>query len=88
MNIFYYTYLLNFFIRALGDKARIRAARPLCILSATGAPGPEHVQHSMLVVGSGNGADVESAAPIPVANKNVKTRRPKTARPRRNRQVF
>lgn len=51
MNIFYYTYLLNFFIRALGDKARIRAARPLCILSATGAPGPEHVQHSMLVVG-------------------------------------
>ncbi|PZC74647.1 hypothetical protein B5X24_HaOG207366 [Helicoverpa armigera] len=39
----------------------------------------------MLVVGTGNGADVESAAPIPVANKNVKTRRPKTARPRRNR---
>uniref|UniRef100_A0A2A4JYR0 Ion transport domain-containing protein n=1 Tax=Heliothis virescens TaxID=7102 RepID=A0A2A4JYR0_HELVI len=70
---------------ALGDVARIRAARPLCILSATGAPGPDHVQHSMLVVGTGSGVDVESAAPIPAATKNVKTRRPKTARPRRNR---
>lgn len=39
------------YFRALGDVARIKAARPLCILTATGLPGPAQVQHSMLVVG-------------------------------------
>ncbi|KAJ8710750.1 hypothetical protein PYW08_009265 [Mythimna loreyi] len=70
---------------AIGDVARIRAARPLCILSATGLPPPGHVEHSMFVVGAGSGADVESAAPVQATNKHVKTRRPKTARHRRNR---
>ncbi|CAH0597011.1 unnamed protein product [Chrysodeixis includens] len=68
---------------ALGDVARIKAARPLCILTATGTPGPAQVQHSMIVVGAGSGADVESGAPT--QSKHLKTRRPKTARTRRNR---
>ncbi|KAF9411487.1 hypothetical protein HW555_009728 [Spodoptera exigua] len=70
---------------AVADVARIRAARPLCILSATGLPAPGHVEHSMFVVGAGSGADAEGAAPAQTAHKPVKHKRPKTARPRRNR---
>ncbi|XP_022818390.1 uncharacterized protein LOC111350906 [Spodoptera litura] len=71
---------------AVADVARIRAARPLCILSATGLPAPGQVEHSMFVVGAGSGADVESAAPASAHTANkLKNKRPKTARPRRNR---
>ncbi|XP_035451901.2 uncharacterized protein LOC118277284 [Spodoptera frugiperda] len=70
---------------AVADSARIRAARPLCILSATGLPAPGQVEHSMFVVGAGSGFDVESAAPTQAVNKAIKNKRPKTARPRRNR---
>ncbi|XP_075985609.1 transient receptor potential cation channel subfamily V iav [Anticarsia gemmatalis] len=68
------------------DVARIRDARPLCIMHATRTPGPSQVEHSMLVVGSGSGVDVNSAAPAAISahSKHAK-RRPKTARTRRNR---
>ncbi|CAB3229662.1 unnamed protein product [Arctia plantaginis] len=71
----------------IDDVARIRAARPLCILHATVPPGANQVEHSMLVVGSGNGVDVESAAPTSTQSqtKHMKSRRPKTGRMRRNR---
>ncbi|KAL0861501.1 hypothetical protein ABMA27_009029 [Loxostege sticticalis] len=63
------------------DAARIKAARPLCILHATGQP---QVEHSMFIAGPGNGAEAESGAPAP-APKHSRKVRPKTARTRRNR---
>ncbi|CAG9792619.1 unnamed protein product [Diatraea saccharalis] len=62
---------------------RLRAARPLCIQYAT---GQVQAEHSLFVVGTGSGAEVESAAPAP-RTKHDKRVRPKTARPRRNRYV-
>ncbi|XP_063388342.1 uncharacterized protein LOC134674213 [Cydia fagiglandana] len=63
------------------DAARIRAARPLCILQAT---GKNPVEHSVYVVGSGEGAEVE-ATPVQNKPKHERRVRPKTARTRRNR---
>ncbi|XP_052742122.1 uncharacterized protein LOC112045497 [Bicyclus anynana] len=62
---------------------RIRAARPLCIQYATGQAQGEH---SLFIVGSGNGAEVESAAPTR-RKVDVKKQRPKTARPRRSNRI-
>ncbi|CAH2237659.1 uncharacterized protein LOC120634301 isoform X2 [Pararge aegeria] len=62
---------------------RMRAARPLCIQHAT---GQVQVEHSIFIVGAGNGAEVESAAPKRT-KMDVKKPRPKTARPRRQNRV-
>nr|QDR50962.1 Inactive transient receptor potential vanilloid [Heliconius melpomene] len=60
---------------------RMRAARPLCIQHAT---GQAQVEHSLFFVeGPGSGGEVESAPPIQKSME--KRKRPKTARPRRNR---
>ncbi|XP_049880320.1 uncharacterized protein LOC126376816 [Pectinophora gossypiella] len=65
------------------DAARIRAARPFCIQYATGQVS--QVEHSLFVEGSGDGVEVEGAAPARMMVKHEQKRvRPKTARPRRN----
>ncbi|KAI5638372.1 inactive [Phthorimaea operculella] len=71
-------------VRKRDDAERLRKARPLCIMHATGQVPPQ-IEHSVFVVGSGTGAEVEGAAPAHVTVKNEKKPRPKTARPRRNR---
>ncbi|CAG9124850.1 unnamed protein product [Plutella xylostella] len=64
------------------DLSRMRAARPLCIQHAT---GQVPIEHSVYVVGTGNGAEVESAAPSQTSKPERRKPRPKTARNRRNR---
>ncbi|CAK1591096.1 unnamed protein product [Parnassius mnemosyne] len=71
----------NCALGARDEAARMKAARPLCIQYAT---GQAQVEHSLFVIGTGSGAEVDSAAPAPVL-KTEKRVRPKTARPRRNR---
>ncbi|XP_068625250.1 uncharacterized protein iav [Battus philenor] len=66
-----------------GDEAaRMKAARPLCIQHAT---GQMQAEHSLFIIGTGNGAEVDSAAPVSTCVKPEKKVRPKTARTRRNR---